>query len=163
MSRRIPISTEITGDALEYCRAHLLERAYMSGVERDQARIRATAEVFTPDRIVKEMVDDIGMDDICDPTKNIIDPACGDGQFLAYILWRRLEAGVPLKDALATLHGVDIMPDNIRLCKERLCCNAKSSTIEKILEDNIVDEDAFVRFAHFVNDDDLFAQVPEAA
>lgn len=161
--RKIPISIPVTGKDLEYCKAHLLDRVYMSGVERDHARIRATAEVFTPDRIVREMVGDIGMDDICDPAKNIIDPACGDGQFLAYILWCRLDAGVSLKDSLATLHGVDIMGDNITLCKERLRCSAKSSTIEKILKDNIVEEDAFARFAHFVNDDDLFAQVAAAA
>lgn len=163
MSRRIPISIPIVGDDLEYCEAHLLKRAYMSGVERDHARIKATAEIFTPDSIVREMVEEVGLDDICDPEKSIIDPACGDGQFLAYILWCRLEAGVSLLDALATLHGVDIMEDNVKLCRERLRCNAKSSRIEKILDDNIVEEDAFVRFAHFVNEDDLFAQIPEAA
>lgn len=129
----------------------------MSGVERDHARIKATAEIFTPDGMVEKMVKDIGMNDICDPTKNIIDPACGDGQFLAYILWCRLEAGVSLKDALTTLHGVDVMQDNIDLCKERLCCDVKSLTIKKILKDNIVKENALARFAHFVNDDDLFA------
>lgn len=161
--RKIPISIPITGKDLEYCKAYLLKRAYMSGVERDRARIKATAEVFTPDSIVREMVEEVGMDDICDPEKSIIDPACGDGQFLAYILWCRLESGVSLAESLATLHGVDIMEDNVKLCKERLRCNAKSSKIDKILKSNIVEEDAFVRFAHFVSDDDLFAQVADAA
>ena len=39
--------------------AHARERDYMSGVERDDLRIKATGEVFTPTWLVQEMLDQL--------------------------------------------------------------------------------------------------------
>ena len=36
---------------------HIRDRSYMSGVERNQARIKATGEVFTPTPLVQEILD----------------------------------------------------------------------------------------------------------
>ena len=36
---------------------HIRARAYMSGVERDQIRIKSTNEVFTPTELVQETLD----------------------------------------------------------------------------------------------------------
>ena len=151
----ISITDKIEDDNLEYCRQHLIERRYMSGIERDQARIRATAEIFTPDKIVKDMVKDIGLEVICDPSKRIIDPACGDGQFLAYILWRRIKCGVPLLVSLETLEGIDIMQDNVELCKQRLACGSTNKEIIEILDKNITQEDALVKFPPTTKQPDL--------
>ena len=142
---------------LQECKAHLLEQSYMSGVQRNQARIRATAEIFTPNDIVERMVTSIGLEKIRDPNKRIIDPACGDGQFLAYILWCRIEAAVPLEKALATLFGIDIMEDNVNLCIQRLSCGSDNERILDILRENIIEQDTLSRFPELV-DGPLFAQ-----
>lgn len=126
-------------DQLKIYKAHLLKRAYMSGVDRDHARIKATAEVFTPNKIVKKLVKKVGIDDIRDPTKLIIDASCGDGQFLSYILWRRLKAAVPLQDALRTIYGIERMPDNHSMCQKRLRCGHEDDEeVRKIIDLNIV-------------------------
>lgn len=156
--RNISITDKIRGENLEYCRKHLLERRYMSGIERDQARIRATAEIFTPDAIVEDMVEDIGLEIICDTSKRIIDPACGDGQFLAYILWCRILSGASLKESLETLKGIDIMLDNVNLCKQRLACGSTSKEITEILKNNIIENDALRELEEFRDDFDLFSQ-----
>lgn len=138
-----PVTTPATGKPLARYGAHLLDRAYMSGVERDEARVKATAEVFTPDEMVLTLVERTGLETICDPKKRIIDPACGDGQFLAHILHLRLQAKVPLLPALRTLHGIDIMEDNVKLCQERLMCgHHRNAKVREVVERNIVCADA---------------------
>jgi hypothetical protein len=36
---------------------HIRDRAYMGGVERDQLRVKATGEVFTPTPLVREIIE----------------------------------------------------------------------------------------------------------
>ena len=144
-----PITTPATGKWLRQYQVHLLEREYMSGVERDRARIKATAEVFTPDEMVRQLVLRLGEDDVSDPEKRIIDSACGDGQFLAYILYCRLEAGVPLLDALKTLYGVEKMADNVMMCRQCLNCGHGSGKVIKVINRNIVHADALTYHMRF--------------
>ena len=55
------------------------------------------------------------------PTKTVIDPACGDGQFLIVALGIKMfHFGMSREDALKDIYGVDIMRDNVDLCKRRL-------------------------------------------
>ena len=168
---RHPESTPPTGELLERFRAHLLDREYMSGIERDKARVKANAEVFTPDFMVEKMLDRMG-DEILNPRKKVLDPACGDGQFLAHILHRRLEAGHRLQGAISTLYGIDIMKDNVEMCRERLMCGLKHARIRKTVERNIVRADA--RTYHMLfdgspsdieldEDDDLLDLMAQAA
>ena len=121
MSKNL-ISRPTAAKRLLKYKEHLLDRSYMSEVQRGASRVKANAEVFTPDYIVQELVGRVGLDYVRDPSNRIIDPACGDGQFLAYILYCRLEAGVPLRDALATLYGIENEADNVMKCRERLRC-----------------------------------------
>ena len=116
--------------------AHMRDREYMSGIERDKARVRATAEVFTPTELVQKVLDELDQNLFCDPTKTFLDPACGDGQFLSEVLIRKLESGAQFEDALATVYGVDLMPDNVRLCQERLLCGRED--LRPVVERNIV-------------------------
>lgn len=125
---------------LEAAIRHLREREYMSGVERDQARIRATAEVFTPTPLVQEMLDQLPPELFTDPTKTFIDPSCGDGQFLSEVLIRKLENGHDFEVALSTIYGVDLMPDNVALCRDRLLCGRED--LRHIVTTNIVCHDA---------------------
>ena len=69
---------------------HIRNRSYMSGVERDRARIKATGEVFTPTPLVQEILDRLDPVLLQDPTKTFLDPSCGDGQFLGEVLIRKM-------------------------------------------------------------------------
>lgn len=93
---------------------------YMAGVERTVDRVKETAEVFTPESLVVEMLDYLDPD-LFAPGRTVLDPACGDGQFLVAAKVMKMEChGMTAKDALADLYGVDIMRDNVDLCKQRL-------------------------------------------
>lgn len=119
---------------------HVRNREYMSGIERDQLRIKATGEVFTPTPLVQEMLDCLPQDLFTDPTKTFLDPSCGDGQFLSEVLIRKLENGIDFETALNTIYGVDLMPDNVELCRKRLLCGQEH--LRQIVERNIVCHDA---------------------
>ena len=52
---------------------HLFNRDYMSGVERERNRIKATGEVFTPTPLAEEILDKIDSELFKDPTKTFLD------------------------------------------------------------------------------------------
>ena len=99
---------------------HLRDREYMSGVERDHSRVKATGEVFTPTALVQEILEKIPLHQFTDPTKTFLDPSCGDGQFLSEIVILKMQNGSTYEQALGTTYGVDLMPDNCRECIRRL-------------------------------------------
>ena len=115
---------------------HLRERDYMSGVERDKTRVKATGEVFTPTELVQEMLDKLPQELFSDVTATFCDPSCGDGQFLSEVLIRKLGNGIDFKTALSTIYGVDLMEDNVNLCQDRLLCGQED--LRYIVEKNIV-------------------------
>jgi len=115
---------------------HTRNRAYMSGIDRDQLRIKATSEVFTPTPLVQELLDTIDQTLFTDPLKTFLDPSCGDGQFLSEILIRKIENGSTFEQALGSIYGVDLMKDNVELCRERLLCGQEH--LRHIVEKNIV-------------------------
>jgi type I restriction-modification system DNA methylase subunit len=112
----------------------------MSGVERDKLRVKSTGEVFTPTPLVQEMLDHLPEETFTDPTKTFLDNSCGDGQFLSEVLIRKLENGIDFETALSTIYGVDLMPDNVKLCQDRLLCGQEH--LRHIVEKNIVCADA---------------------
>lgn len=121
---------------------HARNREYMSGIERDKTRTKATGEVFTPTPLVQEILDQLPPEIFADSTKTFLDPSCGDGQFLSEVLIRKMEAGSTFEQALSTIYGVDIMPDNVALCRDRLLCGQEH--LREIVERNIVCCDALV-------------------
>ena len=108
----------------------------MSGVERDSQRVKATQEVFTPTPLVQEILENVSKEKFTDPTKTFLDPSCGDGQFLGEVLIRKLQNGIDFETALSTIYGVDLMQDNVELCKDRLLCGRED--LRHIVEQNIV-------------------------
>lgn len=119
---------------------HIRNRPYMSGIERDRARVKATGEVFTPTDLVLEIIDAQDQAIFADSTSTIIDNSCGDGQFLGEALIRKMEMGSTFEQALSTIYGVDLMQDNVDLCRERLLCGRED--LRHIVEKNIVCHDA---------------------
>lgn len=98
---------------------------------KSKERVREHGEVFTNEREVKAMCDLVG--DECDRIDSrFLEPACGDGNFLAEILTRKLAAvkrkygKSPLdyeKNAVlaaSSIYGVDILLDNVLACRARM-------------------------------------------
>jgi len=119
---------------------HIRSHSYMSGIERDTNRTKQTAEVFTPTPLVQEMLNELPLTQFTDCTKTFLDPSCGDGQFLGEIIIRKMEHGSSFEQALGTTYGVDLMQDNVDLCRERLLCGYEE--YRHIVEQNIVCADA---------------------
>jgi type I restriction-modification system DNA methylase subunit len=119
---------------------HIRDREYMSGVERDRARVKATGEVFTPTPLVQEMLDQLPPEVFTDPSKTFLDNSCGDGQFLGEVLIRKMENGSTFEEALSTIYGVDMMLDNVEECRRRILCGRED--LRDIVERNIVCHDA---------------------
>lgn len=103
----------------------------MSSQIKSKARVRDHGEVFTPDFIVNDMLDLVKQE-----TERIesrfLEPACGNGNFLAEVLRRKLEV---VKNrykksqfeyeryavmAVSSIYGIDILEDNIKECQQRL-------------------------------------------
>ena len=99
------------------------KHGYMSGVDRQSDRVKETGEVFTPTDLVIELCQKLMEADpkAFAPTKSILDPACGDGQFLVVARYiKTVHHGMGLTSSLNDIYGVDIMRDNVDLCKKRL-------------------------------------------
>lgn len=99
---------------------YMNDHSYMGEIDRDQYRIKTTAEIFTPTDLVIEMLQKTNLD-YFSSGKAVLDPACGDGQFLCAIKWIKiLIHEMTESNALNDIYGVDIMRDNVDLCKKRL-------------------------------------------
>jgi len=119
---------------------HIRNRPYMSGIDRDNLRVKSTGEVFTPTTLVQEILDQLPQDLFQDPTKTFCDPSCGDGQFLGEVIIRKMENGSTFEQALSTIYGIDIMQDNVDLCRDRLLCGRDD--LRSIVNRNIVCADS---------------------
>nr|WP_311445061.1 SAM-dependent DNA methyltransferase [Ezakiella coagulans] len=98
---------------------------------KSKERVAAHGEVFTSDREVNAMLD-LVKDETERIDSRFLEPACGDGNFLAEILRRKLvivnnRYGKSLPDyekfsilALMNIYGVDILEDNTEECRRRL-------------------------------------------
>lgn len=98
---------------------------------KSKERVAERGEVFTAEREVDAMLDLVASECLR-PDSRFLEPACGDGNFLAAILRRKLaELRRKYKKsahdyekqaivAIGSLYGVDIMNDNVEACRERL-------------------------------------------
>ena len=98
---------------------------------KSRERVAKRGEVFTAEREVKAMCD-LVKDETERIDSRFLEPACGNGNFLIEILKRKLEVvkarykksqGEYEKNgliAVMSVYGVDIMPDNVEECINRL-------------------------------------------
>jgi hypothetical protein len=134
------------------CIDHIRNRPYMSGIERDKIRVKETEEIFTPTALVQSSLDLFEKQNpncFKNKTKTFLDNSCGDGQFLGEVLIRKLQNKIDFKTALSTIYGVDLMHDNIILCRTRLLCGRED--LRHIVERNIVCADALKYHYRFDN------------
>ena len=114
---------------------------YMGNISRDAYRVKRTAEVFTPTDNVIDVLSNMSESSFTN-NETFLDPSCGDGQFLSEVVIRKMKHGTSLEDALSTTYGVEIMQDNVDLCKKRLAGPNPTKEIMSILDKNIVCADA---------------------
>ena len=98
---------------------------------KSKQRVKDHGEVFAPDFIVNGMLD-LVKNETERIESRFLEPACGDGNFLAPILERKLEV-VKKKYkssqiefernallAVSSIYGVELLHDNVSACIERL-------------------------------------------
>jgi hypothetical protein len=114
----------------------------MAGIARDKTRKDTTQEYFTSTDFVNEVLDKIEDNKpelFFDKTKTFIDNAAGDGQFLTEVIVRKLQKSkCTLLEALSTTYGVELMPDNVVICKKRLVGPNPTQELIDIVNKNIV-------------------------
>ena len=125
---------------------HARNFGYMSGIERERLRVKETHEIFTPTYLSQQILDEEEQNSpnmFKDWSNTYMDNSCGDGQFLSEVVIRKMErSGCTLEQALSTTYGVELMEDNVKLCKERLAGPNPTQKILDILDRNIVCADA---------------------
>lgn len=107
----------------------------MASQIKSQKRVKEHGEVFTNEREVKAMLD-LVKEETNKIESTFLEPACGNGNFLAEIITRKLAAiGRSRKPnykkdqpayekamlvAVGSIYGIDIMHDNVKECVARL-------------------------------------------
>lgn len=96
---------------------------------KSKKRVTDHGEVFTNPREVNAMLD-LVKDETLRIDSRFLEPACGDGNFLIEILRRKMSvvgqryAGTEWKkyalQAVASIYGIELLPDNAEQCRQRL-------------------------------------------
>jgi hypothetical protein len=93
---------------------------------RNRDNVKKNGEVFTPDDKVTDMLNLIPTSFWCDRSACIIEPTCGNGQFLIQCFDFKVKNGLNAIEALNTIIGMDISTENIAESHTRLykrACN----------------------------------------
>lgn len=136
----------------------------LSDLVKSRRRVADHGEVFTPDWLVEDMLDQIKAETERIEAR-VLEPACGSGNFLVPILARKL-AAVEARHgrseferkhyalySLMCVYGIEILPDNTQECRNNLLvvfCNYLGITVDapwaraakSVLRANIVQGDA---------------------
>jgi type I restriction-modification system DNA methylase subunit len=125
---------------------------------RSKYRKKTLGEVFTPPLLVEETLGQLPDEVWQDTSKTFLDNSCGSGNFLVAVLERKLTHGHDPITALETIHGVDIMLDNVKECRRRLMAIAANAGADlttfknkRILVRNIVKADGLRYHYRFDN------------
>lgn len=94
----------------------------MASQTRDYNQKKLLGQIYTPLHIVEKILTDTGFYHLDFNNNSILDPACGDGRFLIPVAQYIIENSTPyqLKQRLENIHGWDIDPDAINLCRQNL-------------------------------------------
>ena len=111
-------------------------------------RVRKFGEVFTPGWCVRDMCNMLEAESpgCFEPARTFLEPACGDGAFVAEILRRKFDRCKCRRDytvALESVYGFEIQADNVEKCIQNLtilCCQYFKPTKaeEQIINDHII-------------------------
>jgi hypothetical protein len=138
-------------------------------------RIIDHGEVFTPPGLVNDMLDLVAHE--CERIDSrFLEPACGDGNFLAEVLRRKLltvdKKNARNRDkwerdailAVCSLYGIDLLPDNIAACRVRLLhivTDTHAVRFKVPLPDEAARAAAYVLSKNIVQGDALTLRTPD--
>lgn len=141
---------------------------------KSKQRVADHGEVFTPEREVNAMLD-LVKEEVERIDSRILEPACGNGNFVSEILQRKLKTVTNLyKDdqikwekfailAISSIYGIDILQDNVEECRNRLL-SIFLETFEKVFEKECSDycknTAAFILDKNIILGDTLSMKVP---
>lgn len=121
--------------------------------DKRKERHSVTQEDFTPENVVESLFNNIPETVFTDFTKTVLDPACGSGNILNYVLTQRLQhTNTPEQaiDALSTLYGVELMQDNVDEHKNIIRTmltdrypDIDMNAVDLVLDHNIICDDFF--------------------
>lgn len=112
---------------------------------RTTERAQDLGEVFTPPTIVSDMLGLLG-DSVQNATLSILEPSCGNGNFLVEILTIRLREiqrkvqneklqGIAFIQCVTQIYGIDIDANNVLECRNRLT-QVFTSFLERFTSDH---------------------------
>ena len=135
----------------------------------NRQRVIDHGEVFTPPNLVNRMLDLVAHE--CERIDSrFLEPACGDGNFLAEVLRRKLltvsnrnhqNRNKWERDAihsLCSLYGIDLLEDNIAACRQRLMkvvSVAYADRFKSPLPDDVARASAYILSKNIVQGDAL--------
>lgn len=135
----------------------------------NRQRIIDHGEVFTPPGLVNDMLDLVAQE--CERIDSrFLEPACGDGNFLAEVLRRKLltvdkkhaqNCDKWTRDAIlsvSSLYGIDLLADNIAACRVRLLGivrDAHAARFKNLLSDAAARAVAYILTKNVVQGDAL--------
>mgnify|MGYP003964315967 CR=1 FL=1 len=108
-----------------------MEKNISKNLTKSRSRIRDHGEVFTPDFIVKDMLN-LVIQETERIDSRFLESACGDGNFLIKILKKKLEVvGKKYKKnqfdyernsliAISSIYGIELLDDNVQEAQKRL-------------------------------------------
>ena len=122
------------------------------------AVLHDTHEFFTPSELLIRINNWLDQFDktVFSIEKTFIDHSCGDGQILSEVMIRKIENLAKTKNSteisvdefrliLSSIYGVELMIDNVDLCRDRLLCG--QTHLRYIVEQNIYQANA-LRFSY---------------
>lgn len=147
----------------------------MASLTRRYDRQKLLGQIYTPRPVVEKMIADIRTDTPIAGLQ-ILDPACGDGQFLVALAEKIIADSAP--DQVAThltgLHGWDVDPEAVTACIRRLnalishlpiqvqwnirVCNALEQRSLGPCFDLIIGNPPYIRIQHLSPEDRAFIQ-----
>tara|TARA_B100001564_G_C20663069_1_gene682462 strand:- start:2771 stop:3415 length:645 start_codon:yes stop_codon:yes gene_type:complete len=110
-------------------------------------RVKEFAEVYTSEKDVNDMLDIVNEETLRIDSR-FLEPACGNGNFLVQVLIRKINVITKryknskveferyIVQAISSLYGIDILKDNVEMCRKRLF-DLVIENYNKIYEKNI--------------------------
>lgn len=145
----------------------------MASLVKEYDDIKLDGRIYTPDHIVKKMLDNLGYNNSSILGKKILDPSCGNGRFLCEIVKRIIEfsSKEDLLKNLRCVFGFEINSNVARECRANLnnlikdfdikiewnvrCCNSLQQKYPYYF-DYIVANPPYVRIQHISEEDRKF-------
>jgi hypothetical protein len=91
---------------------------------KSRERVKKFGEVYTPKWVVELMLDAEGVKELCYSVEaKFLEPSAGKGVFLVEVLRRKFRvcrSKVDYLKALCRVYGVELLEDNVGICRENL-------------------------------------------